>query len=67
MVTRSGQTPSTLRVECPNCGGQATVALQYAQGETSDYEGVCLEELDNWGPCETSLLLTVTLSKEATQ
>ena len=67
MVSRSGQMTSTLKVECPNCGAQALVTLQYAQGGTSDYEGVCLEELADGSSCGTSLLLTVTLSEEATE
>ena len=64
MVSRSGQMRSTLQVECPHCGARATVALRYTKGETSDYEGVCLEGLEGGGTCGTSLLLTATLSEE---
>jgi hypothetical protein len=67
MVSRSGEMPSKLRVECPKCGAQATVGLQYAQGETSDYDGACLGELKDGRPCGTWLLLTVTMSEEATK
>ena len=66
MVSRSSEISPTLGVECPNCGAQATVALKYTQGETSDYEGLCVEELEGGSPCGTSLLLTVTLSEEVT-
>ena len=45
-VSRSGEMAPTLRIECFNFGPQATVALWYTHGETSDYEGVCLEELN---------------------
>jgi len=56
----------TLRVECPRCGVDANVDLHFTQGEMgiNDYEGVCLEELEDGGNCGISLLLTATLPQE---
>ena len=66
MVSRYGELPSTVRVQCPNCGVFASISLKYTEGDTGDYEGVCDAELEGGGLCGASLLLTVSLPKEAT-
>lgn len=65
MVSRYGELPSTVRVQCPNCGDFAAISLSYTEGDTGDYEGVCDAELEGGGLCGASLLLTVTLPEEA--
>jgi len=37
LVSRYGEMPSTVQVECPNCGAQATVSLQYMEGNKIGY------------------------------
>lgn len=66
MVSRYGELPSTVRVQCPNCSVFASISLRYTEGDTGDYEGVCDAELEGGGLCGASLLLTVSLPKEAT-
>ena len=65
MVSPYGELPSTVRVQCPNCGVFAAISLKYTEGDTGDYEGVCDAELEGGGLCGASLLLTVTLPEEA--
>ena len=48
MVSRYGELPSTVRVQCPNCGVFASISLKYTEGDTGDYEGVCDAELERW-------------------
>ena len=50
----------------PNCGVFASISLKYKEGDTGDYEGVCIAELEGGGLCGATLLLTVSLPKEAT-
>ena len=66
MVSRSGEMPSTLQVQCPNCGNLGTVSLQYVEGATSDYQGVCKFRLKDRDPCGVSLLLTVDIPEGTT-
>ena len=61
MVSRYGQMLSSVRVECPNCGANAHIPLQYTDGSTNDYEGVCDARLEDGDPCGVSLLLTVNI------
>jgi hypothetical protein len=65
MVSRYGELPSTVRVQCPNCGVFAAISLKYTEGDTGDYEGECHAELKGGRLCEASLLLTVTIPEEA--
>ncbi len=64
MVDPPREFPSSIRVECPNCGGFSPVALRYVEGGTADYEGVCESELETEGLCGVALLVTVTLPEE---
>ena len=66
MVSRYGELGTTVRVQCPNCGVLAAISLKYTEGDTGDYEGVCIAKLEGGGLCGASLLLTVSLPKEAT-
>ncbi len=65
MVSRYGELPSTLRVQCPNRGVLAAISLKYTEGDTGDYEGECEAELKGGRLCGASLLLTVTIPEEA--
>ena len=51
MVSRYGELPSTLRVQCPNRGVLAAISLKYTEGDTGDYEGECDAELEGGGLC----------------
>ena len=64
MVSRQGELPSSIRVECPNCGFFSPVALSYAEGTTADYEAVCESELGAGGLCGAALLVTVTVPED---
>ena len=59
MVSRYRELPSTVRVQCPNCGVFAYISLKYTEGDTGDYEVVCDAELEGGGLCGASLLLTI--------
>ena len=67
MVRRAGELPTTVQIECPGCGHFNSVSLQYSEGETADYEGVCEGKLVWGGLCGASLLLTVTIMEEVDQ
>ena len=64
MVSRQGEFPPSIRVECPRCGFFSAVALRYAEGNTADYEGVCESKLETRGLCGAALLLTVTVPED---
>ena len=49
MVRRTGELPTTVQIECPGCGHSNSVSLQYSEGETADYEGVCEDDLVGGG------------------
>ena len=66
MVSRDGKMPSSVRVECPNCGNLSPVSLQYMEGTTSDYQGVCKVRLEDCDNCGASLLLTVNIPEGLT-
>ena len=66
IVSRYGEFPSTVRVQCPNCGIFASISLKDTEGDTGDYEGICDADLEGGGLCGASLLLTVSLPVEAT-
>lgn len=66
MVSRDGKMPSSVQVECPNCGTDAHISLQYTNGSTNDYEGVCDARLEDGDPCGVSLLLTADIPEGMT-
>ena len=65
IVSRYGELPSTVRVQCPNCGVLAAISLKYTEGDTGDYEGECDAGLKGGRLCGASLLLTVTIPEDA--
>ena len=66
MVSRFGELPSTVRVQCPDCSVFASLSFQYTEGDRGDYEGVFDAEREGGGPCGASMLWTVTIPEEAT-
>ena len=66
MVSRCGETPSSVRVECPDCGADAQISLQYTDGSTNDYEGVCDARLEDGDLCGVALMLTANLPEGTT-
>ena len=57
MVTRRGEFPATIRVECPSCGQLGPVALRSAEGSTAEYEDFCEGEPRGGSPCGTALVV----------
>ena len=64
MVRRTGELPTTVQIQCPGCGHFSSISIQYSEGTTADYEGVCQGKLEGGGLCGTYLLLTVTIPEE---
>ena len=63
MASSQGELPSSIRVECPNCGFFSPLTLMFFEGGTGDYEGMCESELPSGGPCGAALLVPITLSE----
>ena len=64
MISHQGEFPSTIRVECPNCGQLGPLALRYAEGSTAEYEGLCESELEGGRLCGAALLVTATRTED---
>ena len=65
VISRDGQIPPTIQVECLNCGLVTSIPMKYSDGATFDYEGTCTGRLrPTVGLCRTSLLITVTIPEE---
>jgi hypothetical protein len=64
VVTRRGEFPATIRVECPNCGQLSPVALRSAEGSSAEYEDFCEGEPRGGSPCGTALLVTATRTED---
>ena len=64
MANRPSDFPSSIRVECPNCGQLGPVAIRYAEGNTAEYEEVCESELEGGRLCGAALMVTVTRTED---
>ena len=64
MASRPNIFPSSIQVECPDCGQLGPVALRHAEGNTAEYEDLCEFELEGGRPCGAALMVTVTRTED---
>ena len=64
MSSYQSEFPSTIQVECANCGHLNPLGLRYVENGVADYEGVCENELEAGGHCGAASLVTVTRPEE---
>ncbi len=69
-ISKDGEIPPTIQVECPNCGRVSSIPMKYADGATIDYEGTCTGSIRVTGRplptlCKTAILITYSIPEES--
>ena len=69
-ISEDGNIPSTIQVECPNCGRVTSIPMKFSDGPTIDYQGMCTGSIRVKGQlsptlCKTAILITYTIPEES--